>query len=426
MESNNPFATGFSFYTATASSSEGCFSHSNFTSQPMFSDQPPPNQRNDDKRKQTRSNGSEENNNNNRNEKRGRSNNQRKTSEYLGVSRQAGRYEAFIWDSSVLKPGDKRKSAGGFENEIDAAKARDLFAIKIWGNSARTNFPPSTYGKELLEMKDMSREECIAAIRKMSNDDRMKRMASKGLSVYRGVYRIPEQNRWQARVGKGKNLRGLYVGTFDSEEEAARAFDIATIRLKGPTAATNLNFDRQSYDIESILKSTKIPIGKGASKLIKKCTADEILSRITDNNPDPPSTNFLEQYHLMNPHLVNTDPVVSWEVADSVNEFGVPIGDPFGEQNQTVANSETFVYGDSNDPMRFRPDGFSEFPIEVEDNTESLWNEVYGESLMDHLLSASDSLNEFEKGLDSMADIDWIFAEEEPQEPAGGINQTTK
>ncbi|OWM67205.1 hypothetical protein CDL15_Pgr000657 [Punica granatum] len=60
-----------------------------------------------------------------------------------------------------------------------------------------------------------------------------------------------------------------------TEEEAARAYDVAAIRLKGPEAVAN--FELSNYDTEGIYKSGKIPIGEGASKRIKQSSAEEIL-----------------------------------------------------------------------------------------------------------------------------------------------------
>ncbi|RDY05824.1 AP2-like ethylene-responsive transcription factor BBM2, partial [Mucuna pruriens] len=53
----------------------------------------------------------------------------------------------------------------GFKNELEAAKAHDLVAIKIWGNFAYTNFPESCYLKEISEMKSMTKREYILSIR---------------------------------------------------------------------------------------------------------------------------------------------------------------------------------------------------------------------------------------------------------------------
>ncbi|GAV88674.1 hypothetical protein CFOL_v3_32096 [Cephalotus follicularis] len=60
-----------------------------------------------------------------------------------------------------------------------------------------------------------------------------------------------------------------------TEEEAAKAYDVAAIRLKGLRAITN--YDINQYDVKSILESAKLPIGKGASKLIKRASVDDVV-----------------------------------------------------------------------------------------------------------------------------------------------------
>lgn len=59
--------------------------------------------------------------------------------------------------------------------------------------------------------------------------------------MYRGVYRTSWGNRWQASIYRhGKRY---YLGTFDNEESAARAYDDAALSLRGP--GTALNFSRR-------------------------------------------------------------------------------------------------------------------------------------------------------------------------------------
>ncbi|KAL5545558.1 hypothetical protein UlMin_005245 [Ulmus minor] len=72
---------------------------------------------------------------------------------------------------------------------------------------------------------------------------------SRRKSKYRGVVRHTNSGKWQARKGPGKDS---FLGTFETEEEAAIAFDIASIKLKGFKAITN--FDLNSYDVKAILE----------------------------------------------------------------------------------------------------------------------------------------------------------------------------
>ncbi|KAL0419607.1 UNVERIFIED_CONTAM: AP2-like ethylene-responsive transcription factor PLT2 [Sesamum radiatum] len=142
-----------------------------------------------------------------------------RTSIYRGVTRHrwTGRYEAHLWDNSCRREGQSRKGRqGGYDKEEKAARAYDLAALKYWGTSTTTNFPISNYEKELEEMKHMTRQEFVASIRRKSSG------FSRGASMYRGVTRHHQHGRWQARIGRVAGNKDLYLGTFSTEEEAAK------------------------------------------------------------------------------------------------------------------------------------------------------------------------------------------------------------
>ncbi|KAF5735766.1 AP2-like ethylene-responsive transcription factor PLT1 [Tripterygium wilfordii] len=197
-----------------------------------------------------------------------------RTSIYRGVTRHrwTGRYEAHLWDNSCRREGQSRKGRqvylGGYDKEEKAARSYDLAALKYWGTSTTTNFPISNYEKELEEMKHMTRQEFVAAIRRKSSG------FSRGASMYRGVTRRHHQHgRWQARIGRVAGNKDLYLGTFSTEEEAAEAYDIAAIKFRGLNAVTN--FDMSRYDVKAILESNTLPIGGGAAKRLKEAQALE-------------------------------------------------------------------------------------------------------------------------------------------------------
>ncbi|CAL5227421.1 g10381 [Coccomyxa viridis] len=177
------------------------------------------------------------------------------SSPFRGVTRHSttGRYEAHLWDSSWARPKTGRGGRargrqvylGGWHTEEEAAEAYDIAAMKYWGAEASLNYTWERYTGKLEEMQDMSREEVVAMLKRRSTG------FSRGQSKYRGVTRHHQQGRWEARIGRVRGKRYQYLGTFNSEEEAAQAYDIAAIQHRGSKAVTN--FSSTLYEDASVL-----------------------------------------------------------------------------------------------------------------------------------------------------------------------------
>jgi len=155
--------------------------------------------------------------------------------------RRSGRYEAHVWVKSI----GKQLYLGGYSVEADAAEAYDiavLYTKKHEVGGPKLNYPVSKYA-ELIPLldDDLPLNELVMSIRRQSQT------YSRGTSTFRGVCRHPS-GRWEARIGVPGCLNS-YLGLFDGEVDAARAYDRAILLLKGSGAATN--FDAAEYGTQA-------------------------------------------------------------------------------------------------------------------------------------------------------------------------------
>ncbi|XWS57096.1 hypothetical protein CRYUN_Cryun09bG0142100 [Craigia yunnanensis] len=166
----------------------------------------------------------------------------RRSSIYRGVTRHrwTGRFEAHLWDKSSRNNIQQKKGRqGAYDSEEAAAQTYDLAALKYWGTKTTLNFPIDRYEKEIGEMKKVTREEYLASLRRQSSG------FSRGISKYRGVARHHHNGKWEARIGRVFGNKYLYLGTYNTQEEAAAAYDMAALEYRGTNAVTN--FDISHY-----------------------------------------------------------------------------------------------------------------------------------------------------------------------------------
>lgn len=66
-----------------------------------------------------------------------------------------------------------------------------------------------------------------------------KQAAGWGNSTYRGVHWDKEKSRWAAQIGGKSRTRQRRLGRYRTEEEAARAYDVAAVEEYGEKAIIN-------------------------------------------------------------------------------------------------------------------------------------------------------------------------------------------
>ncbi len=144
---------------------------------------------------------------------------ERTSSRYIGVYYDAGRARPWL---ALLVIGETAHALGRYGSEREAAEAHDR-AVRWYGPKAAT----LNFSRRKLSPAS------VTALRNERVQERKKTTRSRFIGVF------PQGSGFRATICH--EARHYYLGVFDTEEVAARAFDNAARRLRG--TRTRLNFD---------------------------------------------------------------------------------------------------------------------------------------------------------------------------------------
>jgi group I intron endonuclease len=132
------------------------------------------------------------------------------SSNYVGVYYDNAKHG---WISRISK-GEKKYSLGIYDTENGAAVAYNKKAIELYGEKAIVNI-----------------------VENICDEDFIRRLPSKLGSIYKGVYYHKASSKWMSRIFVG--TKGIYVGLYSTEIEAAIAYNNKAIELFGDNAKLN-------------------------------------------------------------------------------------------------------------------------------------------------------------------------------------------
>ncbi|KAL9660744.1 hypothetical protein QQ045_025561 [Rhodiola kirilowii] len=226
---------------------------------------------------------------------------------YKGVSRSSTKFTAHFWlPMSTTNEKGRQVYIGSYDSLEKAARVHDLGALKYLGPKTELNFPVEDYSEEIEHMKQFSEEVYKDMLHRESSG------FCRGNSNYRGVFFQKGPGNWQARVHDVSEGKYLYVGTFDTKEEAAKAYDQAVLKLEKNQVT---NFPRSNYEDFLQPSTTGNP--------------DEVVQHLEETESQESDFQLLETYPTVT--YVEEQPLCQLESILGQSQPGL-----FGEQCQNT------------------------------------------------------------------------------------------
>ncbi|KAG1679682.1 hypothetical protein FOA52_006201 [Chlamydomonas sp. UWO 241] len=149
------------------------------------------------------------------------------------IARVVSKFRGVTWDDAASKwqasvfEDRQHVNLGLFDTQEDAARAYDAAIVRS-GRKERLNFPPS-------HVRDPSAAKSRAA------------GGSKITSQFKGVSWNSACSKWVAVLWDRELKRARHIGSFESEEDAARAYDREALKMLGPDAGLNFRESMEDY-----------------------------------------------------------------------------------------------------------------------------------------------------------------------------------